>query len=414
MLETVRQYAAERLAAHEQEAAQLRDSHLQYYVTLFATAMSELTGPHQAAWMARMDEELNNVRAALAWAGQGGQPAAGLRLAFQINKYWDRKNYQREGRAWLEALLALPGAAELPEGAGAFLALGSLAYRQGDHAVAAQCLEHSVSLYRGLGDEDGALGAASTLANVYLTRGEIDRAIALYEETLAAFRAENRRWDIASSLNNLGEAFYAQGTFASAAACYEESLAVYREIGDLWSMASVLNNLGTLAIQQGDLDRAEALALESLAMNRQLGDQHSTASIHRTLGAVAARRGDPEMARTHYLESLALDRQRGYRGGVAACLEGLAALAIARAPERAARLFGAAAALRAADREPLPPAQHAAYEAAVARAQAALTPAAFTAAWAEGQRDPRLVDLGTDIDDVGTRVAAGISDELRD
>jgi tetratricopeptide (TPR) repeat protein len=309
----------------------------------------------------------------------------GLRLAIAINKYWDRKNYQREGRAWLESLLALPGAAVLPERAQAFQALGSLAYRQSDHAVAADWLAHSVSLYRGLGDEDGVLGAASTLANVYLTQGKFDRAIALYEETLAAFRARNWRWDVASSLNNLGEAFYAEGAFARAAACYAESLAVYREIGDLWSTASVLNNLGVLAVQQGDLDRAEALSLESLAMNRQLGDRHSTASIHLNLGNVATRRGDPEMARAHYLESLAMNRQRGYRGGIAACLEGLAGVATVGQPDRAARLFGAAAALRAADSEPIPPADLASYEVGVARARAALAPAAFTAAWEAGQ-----------------------------
>jgi predicted ATPase/transcriptional regulator with XRE-family HTH domain len=388
LLETVRQYVAERLAASEQEAVQLRDTHLHYYAALFASSRHELTGPHQAAWMARLDDELNNVRAALAWARQSGQAAVGLRLTADLNKYWDRKNYQREGRAWLESLLALPGAAELPERAWAIQALGSLAYRQGDHDVAAQWLEQSISLYRGLGDEDGALGAASTLANVYLTQGQFDRATALYEETLAVFRARNRRWNIASSLNNLGEAFHAQGAFARAAASYEESLAIYREIGDLWSMASVLDNLGMLAARQGDLDRAEALALESLAMNRQLGDRHSTASIHLTLGTVAARRADPETARAHYLESLTIHRQRGYRGGIAASLEGLAAVAAARQPDLAVRLFGAAEALRAADGEPMPPAERAAYEAGVAQARSALTPAAFTAAWAAGQALP--------------------------
>jgi tetratricopeptide (TPR) repeat protein len=177
-----------------------------------------------------------------------------------------------------------------------------------------------------------------------------------------------------------------QGEYERAATLHEESLALRRALGDLWGTAASLNHLGNVAYMQGEYGRATALHEEALALQRALGDRRGIAGSLLSLGLVASMQGEYAGAATLIEEGLLLGRDIGARDLAADSLESLGWVAAARGqPQRAARLGGAAGALREALGAPLWPEQRAGHDRAVRAMRAALGEDAFTGAWAEGQ-----------------------------
>ncbi len=177
-----------------------------------------------------------------------------------------------------------------------------------------------------------------------------------------------------------------QGDYRPAQTFLEESLARFRELGIKWGIAYALGNLGRTALCQGDCARATAQIEESMALCQELGDRDGVAECLARLGGVSAAQGDAERATALYRESLSLYQQVGDKPGVAECLKELAKVAQMLAqPVHAARLFGAAEALRQALNSFLLPDERVCYERSVAEARAQLDEATFAAAWAEGR-----------------------------
>jgi tetratricopeptide (TPR) repeat protein len=366
-----------------------------------------LTGPEQGTWLARLEAEHDNLQAALRWAAGSDQelsdpPARGgaqergdlllaLRLAGALWRFWDVRGYLSEGRRWLERLLARVGPAQ-PGGAARAKALtgaARLAYRQGEYARATALHEESLAVSRELGDTRGVALSLHHLGLVAYRQGAAARAVALAEEGLALYRALGDQRGIAYSLDLLGNVACWQGDYARARALHAESLAMSRELGDTRGIARALHHLGEAACRQGAYVRAAALCEQSVAVYRELGDMWGIAYTLALLGDVACRQSDYARARALHAESLAMSRALGDRRGVVHSLEGLARVASAQggrtaAPERAARLFRAAQALRATLGEPLPPTERADYERTVVAVRTALGDAAFTAAWTAG------------------------------
>ncbi len=225
----------------------------------------------------------------------------------------------------------------------------------------------------------------NNLGAVARATGDYDRATHLYEESLAIKRAAGDKRGIATVLNNLGTVARDRGDSARAADLYEESLMLFRALGDKRSVANALDNLGIAVRDAGDAARAVALCEESLALRRELGDRGSIAYSLVSLGRVVQARGD-ERAQDLYREGLALCHDIGYREGIAPGLEGVATIAHACGQdERAARLFGAAAALRETLGAPLPLVDLPAHERAVAAVRLALGVDRFTAIWTTGR-----------------------------
>jgi non-specific serine/threonine protein kinase len=349
LLETVRQYARERLReAGEAEAVQER--HRDWFLALAERAEPELWRESQAEWLDRLEREHDNLRAALAWTGAQGQGEAGLRFGWALWSYWRWRGHWTEAREQLAELLALPGAeARTAARAGALMTAGELAYEQGDY------------------------GAAR----------------ALNEECLAIFRELGDKQKIAMSLNNLGDVASDQGEHRTARALYGECLAIFRELGHKHGMGWSLVHLGMLTRDQGDYAAARGLLDESLALFRELDHKVGIARSLSSLGKAAHAQEDYGAARALFEEAVAIARELGHKGAIVRDLEGLAAVAVAQGqPERAARLFGAVEALRAAMGYPLPPVQRAEHERSIAAVRAALGEATFAAAWAEGQAMP--------------------------
>lgn len=393
LLEMVRQYGWERLE-EAGETGEVRDRHLEWCLALAEQAEPALTGPDQGRWQQGLEQERENLRSALGWARARGAIDHGLRLAGALWRFWWAQGLASEGRAWLEGLLPLEASAadRVPTPsvrAKALSAAAALATEQGDHDRAATLAEDGVRLYRRLGDTAGAARALGIAGTVALRQGDAARATALYEECLAVHRTLGDLRASASLLNNLAIVARDQGDDARATALFTDSLALKRTLGDKRGIAFTLLNLGEVALDLGDYMRASAVLDESLALLREQDERGAIPSVLNNLGDVARYQGDLGQAIILYKQSLTLYRAMGNRQDAGECLEGLAAVAGAQGqPHYAARLLGAAAALRAAMHIPLPVVDRAAHDRIVAAARTALGDDAFAAAWAAGQALP--------------------------
>ena len=386
LLETVRQYARERLTESGHGEA-VRDRHLGYFLTLAEEAEPKLQDAEQAEWLRRLEEEHDNFRSALEWSLSAAGSQEALRLCGALNRFWSTRGHLAEGREWCARVLAEEGAAERTlERAKALNAAGNLAWHQTDYRAARALLEHSLAISRELGDCAGIGRSLNNLGNVAVEQGDYSAAQALYEESVAIRRELGDRRSMASVLGNLGYVAYELGDLTAARALSAEALAISRELGDRGRVADALNNLGNVAHDQGDFASARALHEEGLAIGRELGDRDAIATNLHSLGAVAYFQGNFASARALYQESLENRRELGDRLGIARALEGLAAVDAARGSSlRAARIWGAAQRLRKAIESPLSPIELSRYDERVAAARAVVgDDAAFDHAWQEG------------------------------
>lgn len=427
MLETVREYGLERLtAAGESEAA--RRAHATCYLAMATADDFNAVGEAHARWLTRMDPEHDNFRAALTWARERGEAEIGMRLASALWDFWFMRGFFREGRAWLETMVALDRARTVAAGlrCAALRGIATLALRQGDLATATTAAGQSLACFREAADERGMAGALTILGSAAFERNEYDGAIAHYTRSLALARDLGDRRGIAVALHNLGRAERFRGNYERASAYYRESEALDREIGAIEQLARVLGNQGHMARDRGDLARARPLIEQSLALYLQMGERRGTgivlaqmamiacdtgdlatargyaersmtirreiddrwgiAQSHVVLGDIARAADDRAHAWTRYREGLATYAEIGNRLGVAECLERLACLmARGQAWADAARWFGAASAIRGQIRAPILPIDRPIVERSLADGRAALGEDAWAAAHDAGR-----------------------------
>ena len=348
MLETIREYALERLAASGDEDA-TRRRHAGWCLGFIERAEPELWSADQGRWSNRVEIEYDNLRAALAWSTEHGDGEIGLRLASELLRFWClRTTYLAEGLGWLERALdpARSGHASPPVRARALVAAGALAKDQGHHDRALAWLEEGLARSRACGY---ALGVTRSLVNLGIIarfRGDHDRATRLLEEGLAASRADGNERYAAYALDNLGMVALLRGDAAGAARRLEEALVLGRGFGDAWGTAMRTYRLGVAVGETGDHRRAAALLAEGIGMWREHGDGSVLAESVGALAGVAHRLG---------------------QGG------------------RAVRLWGAAERLRQSVGMPMLPDWSTAHDRQVTAARAALGDAPFVAAWAAGR-----------------------------
>jgi predicted ATPase/DNA-binding CsgD family transcriptional regulator len=351
MLETVREYARERLAASgDLEAVQA--AHAGYFVGLAEAAEPWLGGALQRLWLDRLERDLDNMRAALRWLverGDGNSLDAAASLGWALWDFGWARGYLVEARGWMERLLAR-GQAEATLSpvarARALWLIAGAALDQGDYAAAPPRIEESLAIFRSLGDTRG-------IARGLLLRG------------------------YAGPIGNDLEA---------ATADHLESARLFGETGDEQGVVVALAGLGATATLAGAYDDALRHNAEGLALARRTGDTHSQAQLLDALGLAALLRGDPDQALEQYHESVQMCAAAGSTELFCYCLVGLAGVALARgAAVRAARLLGAADAIREEMRLGVWPVRRGIQDRTVAAVRAALTEAAFAAAQAQGR-----------------------------
>jgi DNA-binding CsgD family transcriptional regulator len=389
MLETIREYGLDLLETSG-EAEATRRAHARWFLGVTERAEPLLSGPTQAAWLDRLDIEHPNVRAALAWSLDRDDEVA-LRFGISLWRFWEVRGHLVEGRDWLERALAAGRGGRTALRANALSSLGNLLNTLCDYDQARRCHEETLRLRQELGDQPGTARSLSNLALLDAYAGDWARAREAYEGVLRIWRALDERALVALTLNNLSEVVSAQGDLGLARAFLEESLAIRRDLGDARGLAYTLQNLGDVTLAQGDAARAGDLLDESLTVFREIDSERGIAFALHSLGRLALATGDLVRSAACHADALALRRTLADRQGVTADLERLAVVAIAAGrPEVAARLCGAAGALRAEIKVRRSPRDEETLAEVVARARSELG-AAFSRVMAEGRQAPDQV-----------------------
>ena len=294
-LETIRQYARERLVAGGEADVVLR-RHRDFYVALAEEAEPHLHGPQQMEWLDRVAAEHDNARAALEWSlrQSGGEPA--VRLAAAMSSFWHARGYLAEGREWLDRVLPRTADVSSEIRMKALFGAGRLAFAQDDFGLAKNIFEQLVPLAREGGDRRALALALAWLGHAAWHQGERGRGVALCEESLALARAVGDAWTTAIVLDEVSVVARHEGDHQRASSLLEQSLALFREAGDIGEVALCLSRLGALATDRADYRRAAGLIEEALNLQRLLGRRTASASSLSRLGLIALAQGDWERA----------------------------------------------------------------------------------------------------------------------
>jgi predicted ATPase/class 3 adenylate cyclase len=384
MLDTVREYALERLAGRS-EADTVARRHADYYLGLAEQAESELSGSWQGAWYERLEADLPNFRAALT-SSLAHRPDTTASLAAALMPLWVSRGHITQGVRWLDAALEHRGSIS-PSALGKALFVKSYLLLQvgAHHGQAERLLEESLSLFRMVGDTTWTVRAVSVLGQTAIRAREFDRGLALREQAVALARGQEDKWNLAMAVCNLGLSLLQAGDHGRARAALDEALLLNQSFGDLESSALVLDGLGMLALAEGDSRRASSLVEQALVLARKVGHVLDAADFLADLGLVALHEDDYGRAAVLFEESLRLALPMEDELSIAKCLWGLAALAAAHGqPVRGVRLWAAATALRYELTAP-PSAVGPLEERLLSPARERLGLDAFDAEWSRGQ-----------------------------
>jgi len=397
MLETIREYARERLE-QSNEAQAITRRHAEYYASMPEEDKTELLfaaieGHVELDWL---EAERDNFRAALQWTLDQGEAETALRLVNVALPLWQTRGPISEGRKWFDDALALSMAADRTRmRARGLFGVASLAWLQGDITIARERLEEGASIFREWGDKRGLALSLEVLGICLQFLGEFDQATTALEEALALFRELGDRESIAGTLISLGQVATGRGDYEPARSRLEEGVERFRALHNKRGTARGLNSLGDVERIEGKYDAAEQAYEESLLLFRELGVKVVIPSSLHNLGHVALARGDHARAKLLFLESLMLDVELVNEPGIAESLAGLAGVSIALAALhlsdskgliiRAVQLFAASDAIREARGAPMWPAERADFERNMVQARDQVDLDTWTKAWDAGR-----------------------------
>jgi tetratricopeptide (TPR) repeat protein len=389
ILETVREFALERLREEDDQGLATEQAHAGYFLSLAEQAYVGLVGAEQRTWLVRLDAEDANIRAALVWSLEHRSTESALRLARALWRYWSARGRLIEGRSWLERALTLPGVAEAPLSvrADAHNALGNLLGDSAEYTRARRHYGEALALRRKLADSDGIAGALNNLGIVATWLGDYDDALARYRESLQMWREQRDAFGMALALSNFADVHLAQGDFDGARQYQEEALRLREQVRDAGGSAYSIYSLGEIARLRGDSAEATRYLTDSLARFEALGEKLGLAYIACSLGDLASQAGDTARAADLLSRSLRTRAEMGDKRGVIECLEALAMAAIRLGEDHTGtRLLGAAWAERETLSCPVPPSSQDELDRALAGGRTRLGAATVDALHAEGRR----------------------------
>jgi predicted ATPase len=382
MLETIREYAREKLDASLEEFETKR-AHAAYFLVLAEEVQTEQSGTE---WVERFAFEQDNFRAALEWLTETGDAVWGLRLGTALFRFWEIREYFAEGRDRLGRLLKLSGAAAPTKSrTRALFAAGVFAGEQGDYVSAETLISESQSIARQLGDKTGVAVSLNALAVFARDRGDVAIAHTQFEESLLLWRELGDHKAVARALSNLANVVKLQGDYNRARSLYVECLSIFRGLGDRTGVAWSLDYQGDAARDQGDFAAARTFYEQGLAIFRELGDRWGIAGTLADLGNLARENRDFPAAYSFYRESIKIFQELDHKRGIARLLECFACSAVAQSQaDRSLRLAGAAAALRQNIGAPLTPAEQHKLDTELDPARQVLTNTEGATAWLKG------------------------------
>jgi predicted ATPase/transcriptional regulator with XRE-family HTH domain len=395
MHELVRQYATRQLeAADENEESQQR--HITFFTDFAEDCKQHFSGPLMAACLERMEQDNDNLRAALDYSITLKVGHMALRLSAALWRFWEYRGYVEEGRRWLNAVLDLPDIRTEEydcQLAKVLQAAGALARIQGDFAQASCLYEDSLVLRRKAGDEKGIAAALNGLGLLSMYEGEYDQAAIYLHESLQFCRKFDSKVEIVRRLNNLGIVAMYQGDYEKASTLFEECLGIYQELNDRHGVAGSLGNLGDVLRYQSQYDRAMEVLEESLALLHEIGDVHGLVVTLASIARVHLAKGNVDQALATFHTSLMQNQRVGDKTEMANSLEGIAETLGAPARHSreaedeirlAVRLLAAAGQLRARVGAPRSAAECAEYDRITAQLRSQLSESDFLMEWKRG------------------------------
>jgi predicted ATPase/DNA-binding CsgD family transcriptional regulator len=357
LLDTIKQYAAERLdAAGEQSALALR--HRDCILALVEETVKGMFNRGEPPWPVRLAvfrrgiAEYGNFRIALATSLAHGHAGEGLRLCIGLRNMWLPHGDAREAATWLDRFLVLPSGESgqvSPQVRGRALAVrAEMAFDLQDYDTLLRCAQESLELSRASGDDFPVPTALRVISQAAARAGRTGEAVSYIEEAIAAAEAAGNDWEAGLTQATKAAIAVRQGKLKSAQRAYEAALDVLSN-NIRWGVAQVEYGMGTLARARGDAEMAVRHYQDALEVFSELDAWPEIARCQAGIGWIAVANGDFGQAQESLAENLRLNQAGGQRLGIARGLEAFAALAAARQqPERAARLAGAACQLREA------------------------------------------------------------------
>ncbi|HEX8739673.1 MAG TPA: tetratricopeptide repeat protein, partial [Casimicrobiaceae bacterium] len=386
MLETIREYADEKLALRDELAA-TRVAHCDYFLTFAKASNFGLQGPERADWLRQVDDALDDIRAGTRFAlDRGVDPIIAVKFDVAMLGFWLRQGYITEGRASVRAALALPEvkASDVAHAHALYVGAG-LAESQGDLAEASRMLEDCLALRRGIGKTVDIAATLSTLAQVRLRSGDAGGALANETEALALFRDIGNRVGEAIGLQHLGEIHVWTGDAAAAKTYLDECIVIAHDIGNLEVESECAVDLGEVALEGGDPKTALDRFSSALEIARAAGDKRGEAAALWRMGRASVAAGDLSTARTRLAGALRSLEAFEMRGELIECIEDCATLdATAGDPAAATTLYAAADAMRERYALTRPPQAERTRRNALDALRSDLGVAAFDAAWTAG------------------------------
>ncbi|MEZ0327569.1 MAG: tetratricopeptide repeat protein [Fimbriimonas sp.] len=310
MLETVRTFARDALDETIESDA-IRERHLCYFRDLVRQAEPLLNGSEAKTCLAQLDEEQENLRAAMEWGCKGGDRQVAMDLAVGLSTYYQVRSMFEEGCATYGSLLK--GVEDEPNSyvADSYAAEGVLLFRQGQFGLTRQRVGRALNIYQEIGDRHGTAKALNTLAVVALQLKELETAGPLFERALVIFREIGEERRVAMTLNNLGILSVHLGQTEKAKQLYEEALEVNRRSGNRRFEAGNLTNLADLALREGAADRARELARRACQLHLELGDRQNLQDTFEALAAAELMCGRPYVAALLFANKEALMAELG-------------------------------------------------------------------------------------------------------
>ena len=327
LLETLRQYAAERLK-EAGETATARQRHGEHFLDFAERSASDLRGHAQAEALRELDLEHDNLRSVLGWSREEN-PLLGLRVGVALTNFWQMRGFWTEGRAWLRGSLAKP-VQDRRLLANGLLGAGTLAEWQGDYPEARTFLERALEMFHELREVRSIAACTIELGRAAYFQGQPDLAATLFESGLAAAREAQDQWLTGRSLVELGQVAWRRAEFAQSRDLVNEGLGMFREMGDRYDLVYAVDLLGHADHGMGDLASAREHFEESLGRAREVNDLWGVAHSHSNLGDVAVDEGDLNTAQSEYVAAAGLHHVLMRPAGLLTYLEGFACLAAAR------------------------------------------------------------------------------------
>ena len=362
MLETIREYAYEQLAASG-ELGHLQRQHAAYFLALAETVHTALTSVQMGLWWDRLEVEHPNFRAALAWSRTAADHKTELRLSLALGGFWHLRGHMSEGSGWLVDALTRTAegagsepltAADRALRARALALLGLFGQLRGDLDTSQAHLEESLSLFRELEDSAGIADVLGDYGMLFVLRGDYEQAEVALHDCLTLWRELGNIDGIALIFLFLGNLAYARGNITQAGMLWEESLTLFQAQGNTWVTSTLLTQRAMIALENGNYRRASESLVESLMLLREMGEVWQTAHTLEVFACLAAAQGQQaEDGRSSLL--------------------------------RSARIFGAAELLRETIASPALRFLRQFNERSIAILRVQLDEKAFKATWAEGK-----------------------------